>query len=385
MKKGNSLFFTHPMNQLMLEGTPLAQYDPKELAMKYIAIAQSGRKPTNDEVEAVRTGLLTFCKKVHGDDRTAFEADARGIESSWPMMRNLLAKSMGLTQMMLDYGVNSRYFYQYVYAANQKLFAVALETKDGRAMPLSGEKVFETIPSDDWATTVAVEDPNHSARRGTDGVCQTLLRNAKDIFEAGAGLMPAYRNFGYPLGQLGQQRIVACDSDARLLEYLPAAFGGALEQYGIDYQIGNLMAVMDRPEYFGRFDVVRMTGVLSYFREFGDKLAIMQKARRLLKSDGVIVTDLWVMGPAVIRSGLIGIWPTDKNDPYLLTPSADIQTAIAEMTEMCQRIGLPFVHTSDVVNGNPICWTQKYAVPKCEIFVVGHKASLDMLDNVSLD
>jgi len=375
-------FFEHPMNRLMLEGTHLPQYDPEELAIKYIKIAKSGRKPTNEQVEAVKTGLLSFCEKTHGNNRAAFEADVRGIEQSWPTMHPILANSMGLTQMMLDYGIMSRFFYQYVYKASKREFAVALETKDGRAMPLSGEKVFETIPMDDWAMTVAVEDPNHSARRGTDGVCQTLLRNSKSIFEAGAGLMPAYRNYNYPLGQL-DQRIVACDSDGRLLEYLPAVFGRPLEDYGIDYQVGNLLEVMDRPEYFGAFETVRMTGLLSYFRDFKDKMEVMQKAKRLLKRDGVIMTELWVMGPAVIRSGIIGIWPTDPNDPYLLTPSANIQAAVEEMDVICREIDLPFVHTSDVVNGNPVCWTQRRAVPKCEIFVVGRHASLDMLDMVS--
>lgn len=378
--EANDLLFAHPMNKLMLQDSPLTQYDPQELAIKYIAIAKSGKMPTDSQVEAVRLGLTEYCQKVWGENKAALERDLNGIEKSWPMMRQLLSKSMGLTQMMLDYGVNSRYFYQYVYVANQKMFAVALENKDGRAMPLSGEKVLEPIPLDDWAIVTGVEDPNHSARRGTDAVCQSLLRGAKTIFECGAGLMPAYRNYGYPLGQL-DQRIVACDSDERLADFFPSAFDGrSLQSCNIDYLFGNAKQIMDNPEFFGKFKVVRMTGFLSYFRNFEDKLDVMRKAKRLLTDDGVIVTDLWVMGPAVARSGMIGIWPVDPNDPYLLTPSADIATAINEMTTICDDIGLPFVHTSDIINGNPIYWSQIRAVPKCEIFVVGKSATLSMLD-----
>lgn len=374
-------FFQHPMNRAMLEGGGFPPYDPSALALKYIKLAQSGQRPTEEQVEAVRVAVTEFCKSVHGG--AALEADLRGIEKTWPEMHERFANSLGLTQMMLDFGAQSRYFYQYLYNTGKKRYAVALETKDGLAMPVSGEMKFEEIPEGDACKLVAVEEPSHPARRQTDWRPQTILRNSDSIFEAGAGLMPAYRHYGYPLGKLNQ-RIVACDSDPEMLTYFPMLFGVNPEDVGVEYVVGDSLDVMDDPHYHGKFGTVRLTGFLSYFPKFEDKRTIMMKAKRLLRPGGKIVGDLWIAGLSLARTALIQLWPIDQNDPHRLAPAADEATALAEIDELCAAIGLPHVSLKDVCNGNSGCYTQAAAGPKCMMFLATENADITMFDPVPI-
>lgn len=380
-KLSHKVFYDHPMNQLMTEAGGLPVYDPVELALKPMKLTQSGQLPTDEQVEAVRTGVIEFCKTVHGG--AELEADIQGINKTWPVMRSRFASNLGLTQLMLDCGAKSRYFYQYLYHTGLKHFAVALEAKDGYALPVSGKLEFERVPDGDWCQIVCVEEPSHPARRQTDWRPQSILRNAEYVFEGGAGLMPAYRNYGYPLGKLGQ-RIVACDSDPEILQFFEMAFGAKPEDLGIEYVVGDLMEVMDNPDYFGQFEVARMTGLLSYFPEMADKKVIMQKAKRLLRPGGLIVGDLWVMGASLARSAYTTIWPMDPTDPHRLTPAANEEAAMNDIKALCDDVGLPFACVSDVCNGNPNCHTQVNAKPKCVMFVAGEGASESLFDAVPI-
>lgn len=376
-----SVFFEHRVNQAMFnKGSGIPPYDPQELALKYIALAKSGQMPTDEQVEAVRTGVINYCETVcSGED---LERDIAGINAMWPEVRERLSHSIGLTQMMLDFGVNSRYFYRYIREAGRGRFAVILEAKDGYALPVSGEMIYEEVPTTDWFWVVCHQEPSHPARTQTDWRCQSLCRSASTIFEGGAGLLSAYRNYDYPLGKNGQ-RIVACDFDAEMKTYLPLVFNRHLEEYGIEYIIGDLLQVMDDPKYFGQFDVVRMTGLLPYYPKIEDKLRIMEKARRLLKDDGVIATDLWTMGMSLARTALIGLWPIDQSAPIHLAPAENEAAAVTEMDQIAKAIGLSYVYVGDVCNGNPCCYTQAKATPKCVIFLLGKNVDDSMFDPIA--
>lgn len=382
------LFFQHPMNRLMLRGTPLAQYDPQELAIQYIQLAKSGGAPTDDLVDSVRERVISFCKKTHDGDDGAFRKDVAGIDATWPEMRVRFKNSLSLTQMMLNYGADSRYFYQYLFITGRNLCAVSLEAKDGYAIPVSAGKMedddfaFEKVPEDDWMFLICVEEPSFAARRATDGVFQFVLQKADSIFEAGAGLLPAYRNYGYPLGQLNQ-RIVACDADSRMLRFLPLVFDRSLAKCGIEYVIGDLMEVMARAEYHGQFSVVRMTGIMSYFPDSVDRMKIMRLAQGLLKPGGVILTDDWVIGMSLIRSSLTTLWAFDPNDPHPLTPAKSAEEAIAGMDEICRELGLSYIYLKDFCNGNKYCWTQERATTKCVMYMVGEKVSAKDMDIIN--
>lgn len=378
------IFFQHPINKMMLKGTPLAQYDPQELAIQYIQMAKSGQQPTDEQVDQVRERVISFCAKVHGADTAALQKDVAGVDEIWPEMRQRFKNSFSLTKMMLNYGADSRYFYEYLYLTGNNLCAVSLEAKDGHAIPVSAGNLthgvaFEEVPIDDWFYLICVEEPSFAARRATDGAFQTVLREASSIFEAGAGLLPAYRNYGYPLGQRNQ-RIVACDADARMLDYLKLVFEKPLSEYGIEYVIGDLMDVMARPEYQGQFEVVRMTGIMSYFPKPADRLKIMRLARGLLKPGGIILTDDWVIGKSLMRSSLTTLWMMDPNDPHPLTPAKNAEEAIAGMDGICHELGLHYVHIKDFCNGNAYCWTQEHATTKCVMYMVGETVSEEKID-----
>lgn len=382
------IFFQHPMNSLMLKGTPLAQYDQQELAIQYIQLAKGGGVPTDEQVDLVRERVISFCTKVHGNNAEALQRDVAGIDEIWPEMRERFKNSLSLTQMMLNYGADSRYFYEYLFLTGKGLCAVSLEAKDGYAIPVSagnlkgGGFAFEKVPKDDWFILICVEEPSFVARRATDGVFQTILREADSIFEAGAGLLPAYRNYGYPLGQ-PKQRIVACDSDPRMLDFLSLVFEKPLGEYGIQYVIGDLLEVMARPEYYGQFKVVRMTGILSYFPDPAERRQIMLLAQKLLKPGGVILTDDWVIGMSLVRSSLTTLWPLDPEDPHPLTPAKSVEDAIAGMDKICRELKLPYIHIKDFCNGNSHCWTQEHATAKCVMYMVGDEVSVDKIDVIS--
>lgn len=386
-----SVFMQHPVHAAMISGK-FPPFDPQVYNTKYIMLAKSGQKPTAEMVEAVRTNLIEYCLSV--DDSAQFKKDAAGINSVWPEMRVRFENSIGLTQMMLDWGCKSRFFYSYLYLTGRKLFFAALEMKDGYAIPVSLEMKFEKIPEDDWCFIVAHQEPSHVARGATDGSVQTVLRKAKRIFEAGAGLLPAYRYYGYPLGQNGQE-IFACDSDPRVLEYLPLVFNKPLERHGTDYQIAeygityriaDVLKEMDNPEHFGKYDVVRATGLLSYFSK-EERILFLHKAKKLLAPGGVIIADLQTLGEdlaksSLLRSALINLWPMDPNDPHKLTPSQNVMVAKQEIAEMCQAVELPYVERQDFCNGNPLCLTQAAASPKCVMFIAGENVVVNMLDDV---
>lgn len=377
-----SIFMQHPLNAVM-QGGAFPPFDPQVYNTKYILLAKSGQKPTDEMVDAVRENLIEYCRSV--DDAKQFDKDVAGIDSVWPEMRKRFSGSIGLTQLMLDFGCKSRYFYSYLYLTGRKLFFAALEMKDGYAMPVSLEPIFEEIPRDDWSFIVAHQEPSHTARRVTDGSVQSLLRRSKNIFEAGAGLLPAYRHYGYPLGRNGQE-IFACDTDPRVLEYLPLVFDKPLEAYGIICRIANVLEEMDNPEHFEKYHIVRGTGLLSYLSK-DEKILFLRKAKMLLTKGGIIVADLQTLGEdmtksSLVRSGLINLWPMDPNDAHKLTPAVNVAAAKQEIAEICQEAELSYVERVDFCDGNPLCLTQAAASPKCVMFIAGKDVSLDMFDDV---
>lgn len=370
-----SFFMKHPMNVAMIDGS-LPPFDPGVYNTPYIMLAKSGKEPTEEQVERIKSDLIAYCESV--DDDEQFKKDVSGIERTWPEMKIRFAKSIGLTQLMLDYGCRSRYFYSYLFFTGRKLFSVALEMKDGYGVPVSFENKFEEIPKEDWSYIVAVQEPSHVARRVTDGAIQARLRSASKIFEVGGALLPAYRRYDYPLGKLSQ-KIVACDFDKESYDFLPALFPNGLGGCGIDYIIGDALQVMDCQVHFAQYDVVRMTGVLSYYPKTDEKLNFIRKAEQLLEGDdSVIFCDLQTMGgeqirSSLVRSALINLWPMDPTDPHKLTPSSSVQAAVEEMSGICKKLGLKMVYRADFCNGNPACVTQAAASQKCVMFAIGRR------------
>lgn len=372
-----SSFFDHPMNRLMLKGSVMPQFNMQELALKYIGLAKSGQQPADSQVQAVRKGLEDYCESIRSG--AELEADIAGIRQVWPEMERRFRGSLGLTQMMLDGGVKSRYFYPYLLNTGRYYYAPALEIKDGRGMPISGEPVFDAIPETDWACMVAAIEPVHVAKRCMEWLVQDLLRKAKTIFDGGAGMLSVYRNYGYPLGEIGQ-KIVACDVNAKMPDFLSMVLPKSLEEYGVEYIIGDLLTVMSNPEHFGRYDVVRLAGLVSYFPNFEDRVLIIEKALRLLADGGVLIADWWTMGMSLARSGLIGIWPNMPDSSCRLVPSDNPVVAINEVEMICDRLGVPFVSVVDFANGK--FYTQANTVPKGVLFLIGQGVSTSMLNPV---
>lgn len=164
-------------------------------------------------------------------------------------------------------------------------------------------------------------------------------------------------------------------------------FDDALEHYGIEYQIGDALEIMGRSEHLGQYDVMRMTGLLSYYPKTEEKEMFIRRALGVLVDDGVIVCDLQTMGSdmaksSLVRSALINLWPMDPDDPHKLTPSASPEAAILEMGDICRGLGLKMVWRTDFCNGNTQCTSQAAASPKCVAFLIGKHISENMFDDV---
>lgn len=378
MKSALKKFFGYPINAEMLDPNTLP-YDPVAMALKYLGIIKDGVKATAEQVETVKEGVIAYCRSV--DDPETLEKDLRGIEEMWPEMRERFLNSASLTQLVLDHLLNSRYILRYLWLTGRLQFAVALAIKDGLMIPVAGGVVLENIPKSDAAWLVVTREPVHVARRETDYCCQSLLRAAETIFDVGAGLLPAYSwLYDYPLGE-NDQKLFACDSNAAILDYVPSMVG-ADAMRKLTYIIGDAREVASRPEYANMMKIVRLTGFLSYFPTFEQKLEIMQKVSGTLASDGIIIADLWTMGPSLMRSGGTTLWPSDPSNPVRLVPEKDVSTAKAVMESIAEELGLNCVHLVDQCNGNPRCLTQIKAVPKCVISLLGRSVSEDMFDPI---
>lgn len=371
-------FYDHPLNAEMLDPGTLP-YDPLTMAMKYLGILKDGVKADAEQVEAIKDGVIAYCKQI--DDDETLQKDLAGIEEIWPEMRERFLNSASLTQLILDHLLNSRYILRYLWLTGRLQFAVALEIKDGLAIPVSGGVMLEKIPQTDAAWLVVTREPVHIARRETDYCCQSLLRQAKTIFDAGAGMLPAYSSlYDYPLGENGQ-KLIACDSNAEIAKYLPSLFG-AEAMNKLTYVYGDVREIAARPEYAGQIWVGRLTGFLSYFPSFEQKLEIMQIMKQTLVPEGVLVVDLWTMGPSLMRSGGTTLWPSDPSNPVRLVPEKDVPTAITVMEDIAKRLELKCVHLVDQCNGDQRCLTQIKAVPKCVMFLLGNDVSEDMFDPI---
>lgn len=371
-------FFDFPLNAEMLDST-VKPYDPGAMALKYLGIVKDGIKADANQVEAVREGTIAYCKQV--DDPETLKRDLVGIEEMWPELRERFMKSASLTQLVLDYFLNSRYMLRYLWLTGRLQFAAALAIKDGRMIPVAGGTFFEPIPKSDGAWLVVTREPVHIARRQTDYCCQTLLRNAKSIFEVGAGMLPAYSDlYDYPLGENGQW-LVACDSNPNALGYATSLLGTD-SMKNLTYICGDAREVATRPEYAKKMDIARLTGFLSYFPTLEQKMDVMQKVSGTLVSGGMIIVDQWTMGPSLARSGGTTLWPSGPSNPAPLVPSANPEVAIDEMEQIAKVLGLKCVYLIDQCNGNPKCLTQVKAVPKCVMFLLGNDVSEDMFDSV---
>ena len=105
-------FFDFPLNAEMLDST-VKPYDPGAMALKYLGIVKDGIKADANQVEAVREGTIAYCKQV--DDPETLKRDLVGIEEMWPELRERFMKSASLTQLVLDYFLNSRYMLRYLW------------------------------------------------------------------------------------------------------------------------------------------------------------------------------------------------------------------------------------------------------------------------------
>ena len=371
-------FFDFPLNAEMLDPT-VKPYDPLTMALKYLDIIKDGVKATVDQVEAIREGTIAYCKQV--DDSEQLKKDLAGIEEMSTELRERFMRSASLTQLVLDHFLNSRYMLRYLWLTGRLQFAAALAIKDGLMISVAGGTVFELIPKSDAAWLVVTREPVHIARRQTDYCCQTLLRNAKSIFEAGAGMLPAYSSlYDYPLGENGQW-LVACDSNPDALGYATSLLGAdAMKK--LTYICGDVREIATRPEYAKQMEIARLTGFVSYFPTLEQKMDVMQKVSGTLKPEGVIIVDQWTMGPSLMRSGGTDLWPSGSSNPAPLIPSDNPNIAINEMKRIAEVLGLKCVHLEDQCNGNPKCLTQKKAVSKCVMFLLGQDVSEDMFDPV---
>lgn len=120
-----------------------------------------------------------------------------------------------------------------------------------------------------------------------------LSAEAKTVVTMGAGLLLPFLTHGYPLGHDGQ-RIIAYDTDATLVPYIEKMLGGKLEDYGIDYRVGDFADGLDDEELFGKVDRLLYGGLFTYNLANLDDIVV--RSGRLLTNSGVLYGDLQIFG-----------------------------------------------------------------------------------------
>lgn len=251
------------------------------------------------------------------------------LDETWPVMATKMRKNPALAQFMLEYGVHSEFFYPFLLRVPQ---ATTLEVASGYAYDLLGN--LRRIPvNDPMYAFVQGDEMFEWIRMRIEGE-QAYLKGYEDVLFVGGGLLQALRRNNYPLGDL-RQRIIAYDFNLDLQEPLLEVFDRPLSEYGIEYHFEP--AENAKKDFAPQsFDVIDVSGVLSYRKNDKELRSMLGWLLDLLKTDGVLVFDLQVLTLTLLFDKLVLGWETDP----AMKPEKNTQDAIKKVTQICEELGV---------------------------------------------
>ena len=274
----------------------------------------------------------------------------RGLNASWPEMQKKLRRNRGMTKLMLDHGYLSQIIYPYILAGAG---AISLEVFFGRAFNLAGE--FVEFPVNELASYYAVWEPIGVFIRQRVAYAQQWLEQlgyGSRILSCGAGFCPEFRlnDYEWTMKYL-QQRVVAVDEDEEVIKNLELVYGRDPSELGITYLKDRVENVCADLAHYRRYDAVLMQGLLSYYHDVGSNRRTVELLRGLTKTlrpGGIIICDLQVFEPTLVRCALSMGWESD------LLPDWTAESAIRRMEKACRKVGLEVVSVKiDAWNKTP--------------------------------
>lgn len=251
------------------------------------------------------------------------------LDASWPEMREKLRKNPALAQFMLEYGVFSEFFYPFLLRIPQ---ATTLDVAYGYGYDLLGR--YRAIPPTDAMYAFCRGDEMFAwIRRRIEGE-QRFLKRAKRVLFVGGGVLQALRRNDYPLGEL-EQEIVAYDLNTQLEQAMPEIFPRPLAEYGISYHYENAANVYADSQYQNYFDVVDVSGVLSYRATDQELKETLNNILSVVKPCGQIVFDLQVLTPTLLFDKMLG-WKTNP----AMKPERNTTAAVNKVRKICAELGV---------------------------------------------
>ncbi len=266
------------------------------------ALAKSGQEVPDALLQHIHDQQLNFLGATAESVEEFWQQEEAFEKDIWPAVRPLLKQNAGAAQLMLEYGVHSRFVATFL-CDIQRAQGVSLLLGHGIGHTVTDELV-ELSPTD--GAFAFYHDASFGIFRLRAKLAQGEMYKAKRILFLGGGADPALYARRYPLGEL-DQRIVLYDNDPQMRSYLEEIVG-PLDPLNVEYRVDSIQNVLYDQSQFGQYDLVCLLGVAAYFSTQPEVL--FDGVYKLLAPGGKLVFDLQFYHPVLAFDVLVLGWPT---------------------------------------------------------------------------
>ncbi len=320
------------------------------------------------QVDKVYQKMCDYMQRVCKDE-AEFTHYLRGVNEMWPEFSEKMKNNRGLWKFMMDVGAESLSFARF--PATLVPRAIALESAFGRNYDNAG--VFRVLDDGCISSRCATVEPEFVELRRRKHLAQDTifayipeLRRYRDkpapqkiatVVTLGAGLLAELRSGKMTLPMIQSLHIIACDMDTTIKDELDVVFqydyGVTFNETGIEYRFCKLEDVLADKALRRRVKIVFLDGVLSYCSSVEKMQRYIEQVEALLESDGVIMCDLTVLDPSLVRCAVVQEWKTNDKD-FKMRPELSANKAIKKIERICNNLNFDMKYEVDLRNPNPL-------------------------------
>ncbi len=297
---------------------------------RFVAMAKSGREVSDNLVQHIHDRQVNHFGATADSLGDFLAQKNRFDEEIWPVLQPRLKQNSGLAQFMLEHGVDSDYVARFLYDV-QRAQGVSILLGHGIGHTVMDE--LEAVTPTDNAFAF-YHDASFGIFRFRAKEAQAQMRQARRILFLGCGADPALYVRQYPLGKL-EQTIVAYDHDAQMQKYLQRILGAPLAEFGIDYRIAEIEAVLSDASQYGQYDLICMHGIAAYYEDRSEVL--FDGVFNLLAPGGKLTFDVQCFHPVLAFDVAVLGWPTTMH----VEPTLDAAQKVSQ--NYCRAAGLQVV------------------------------------------
>jgi len=276
------------LNRMISHAIPL-KMTMEQLSGMGIVVSEETRKYIHDRLwmnlygEAIEREVSSARLKEIMD---AFE------DKTWPTLMEALGANQGAMQFMKEFGVWSPRVISFLIDSWEHPGLAMLPACCLGHDPISDDIVMIT-PND--ALFAFHLDQTFRMINYRQSVERQIISDpsAKLIAMMGGGLLLSLLTYGYAIGHDGQ-KVIAYDKDPCLIPYIEKILGGKLEDFGIEYHIGDFAELLQDETQYNRFDAVLYGGLLTY--NISQLNSIVAQSYKLLRNGGTLYGDLQIFG-----------------------------------------------------------------------------------------